>query len=109
MYINATYNNTHLTLTDEKGDVVFWGSSGSMGFSGTKKGTPYAASKVAGILGEKAKLLGLQEADIIIRGVGAGRESAIRSFIAHGIEIGTMKDATPIPHNGPKPPKPRRV
>ena len=109
LYINSTYNNTHLTLTDEKGDTILWGSSGSMGFRGTKKGTPYAASKIAAVLGEKSKTLGLKEAEIIVKGVGAGRESAIRSFLANGIEATSISDKTPIPHNGPKPPKPRRV
>ena len=80
-----------------------------MGFKGTKKGTPYAASKIANVLGEKAKLLGLKEVEIVVKGVGAGRESAIRSFTGSGFEVLSIKDKTPIPHNGPKPPKPRRV
>lgn len=109
LYVNSTYNNTRLTLTNEHGDVILWGSAGSIGFKGTKKGTPYAASKIAGVLGEKSKTIGLREVDIVVRGVGAGRESAIRSFVASGIDIASIKDSTPIPHNGPKPPKPRRV
>lgn len=109
LYIESTYNNTKLTLTDEKGDTVLWGSAGSMGFKGTKKSTPYAASKIAGALGERARIIGLSQIDVIVKGVGAGRESAIRSFAASGIDILNIKDKTPIPHNGPKPPKPRRV
>ena len=109
LHIDSTYNNTRLTLTSEAGDVIFWGSAGSMGFKGTKKGTPYAASKIANVLGEKAKLLGLKEVEIVVKGVGAGRESAIRSFAGSGFEVSSIKDKTPIPHNGPKPPKPRRV
>lgn len=109
LYIESTYNNTRITLTDESGNTIFWGSAGLMGFKGTKKSTPYAASKVAGALGEKSKNIGLKEVEIIIKGVGAGRESAIRSFAATGIDITRIKDRTPIPHNGPKPPKPRRV
>src|SRR3989338_1141854 len=84
LHIDSTYNNTRLTLTIEAGDVIFWGSAGSMGFKGTKKGTPYAASKIANVLGEKAKLLGLKEVEIVVKGVGAGRESAIRSFAGSG-------------------------
>lgn len=109
LYIESTYNNTKLTLTDENGNTVLWGSAGTMGFKGTKKSTPYAASKVANTLSDKAKLLGLKEIEIIVKGVGAGRESAIRSFVSSGVEISRIKDKTPIPHNGPKPPKPRRV
>lgn len=109
LYIESTYNNTRMTLADEAGNTIFWGSAGLMGFKGTKKSTPYAASKVAGALGEKSKNIGLKEVEIIVKGVGAGRESAIRSFAAVGIDITRIKDKTPIPHNGPKPPKPRRV
>lgn len=109
LHIESTYNNTRLTLTDETGNTILWGSAGSMGFKGAKKGTPYAASKIANVLGEKAKLLGLKNVDIIVKGVGAGRESAIRSFVANGIDVLNIKDKTPIPHNGPRPPKPRRV
>ena len=109
LHIEATYNNTKMTLTDDAGNVILWGSAGAMGFKGTKKSTPYAASKIAAALGEKAKLMGLKEAEIIIKGVGSGRESAIRSFVGMGIEISKIKDKTPIPFNGPKPPKPRRV
>ena len=98
-----------ITLTDEKGDAVFSSSSGSLGFKGAKKGTPFAAGKVGDFLAEKAQVLGLKEVDIIVKGVGAGRESSIRAFTSRGIGISSIKDTTPIPFNGPKPPKPRRV
>ncbi len=109
LYIQSTYNNTLMNLTDSQGHTVMWSSSGSLGFRGAKKGTPFAAAKVAEVLAEKAKNIGIKNIDVIIKGVGAGRESAIRTFAAKGIEISRIKDATPIPHNGPKPPKPRRV
>jgi small subunit ribosomal protein S11 len=109
LYILATYNNTHLTLTNKNGDVVLWGSAGSYGFKGTKKSTPYAASKTAALLGEKAKLIGVQKVGVVVKGVGAGRESAIRTFANQGIDLSFIRDETPLPHNGPKPPKPRRV
>ncbi len=107
--IQSTYNNTIISITDEKGNAVMWGSSGSLGFKGTKKSTPFAASKVAELLADKAKTIGLKSVDVMLKGVGSGRESAIRTFAAKGIEINSIKDVTPIPHNGPKPPKPRRV
>jgi small subunit ribosomal protein S11 len=108
--IRSSYNNTILSLCDEAGNVIMWSSAGALGFKGTKKGTPYAASKVAELVAEKAKLIGIKSADILIKGVGTGRESAIRSFAASGdIEIKSIKDATPVPHGGVKPPKPRRI
>ena len=109
VYINSTYNNTIITLTDETGAVLSSGSAGSLGFSGAKKGTPYAASKVATQLMERAQIIGMQEIGVYVRGVGAGRESAIRSIAAGGLTIGMIKDITPVPFNGPKPPKMRRV
>lgn len=109
LYIQSTYNNTFLTLTDDKGNTVMWTSSGAIGFKGTKKGTPYAASKAAELLADKAKTAGLKKLDVIVKGVGSGRESAIRTVAAKGIEINSIKDVTPVPHNGPKPRKPRRV
>ena len=108
-YINSTYNNTIITLTDETGAVLTAGSAGSLGFSGAKKGTPYAASKVASQLVERAQAIGMQEIGIFVRGIGAGRESAIRSLAAGGLSISVIKDITPVPFNGPKPPKVRRV
>jgi len=109
LYIQSTYNNTILSLTDEKGDVILSSSAGALGFKGAKKGTPFAASKVAEFMADKAKMIGVKEVGVMIKGVGAGRESAIRSFAAKGIDFIFIRDITPIPHNGPRPPKPRRV
>ena len=109
LHIQATYNNLSMLLTDKGGNAVVWSSSGALGFKGARKGTPFAAAKVGELVGEKAQLLGTEEVDVIIKGVGAGRESALRSFAAKGINIGTIKDTTPVPHNGPRPKKPRRV
>lgn len=109
IYIQVTYNNTKITLTDSGGNVVLWSSSGALGFSGTKRGTPFAASKVAEWLAERAEEMGLKEVDVIVKGVGPGRESALRTLAARGVVMSSIKDATPIPFNGPRPPKPRRV
>ena len=109
LYINATYNNTLINLTDTEGNVVAWSTSGALGFKGAKKGTPYAASKVAELLAEKGQMIGLENVDVVLKGVGSGREAAIRSFVAKGINLNLIRDVTPVPHNGPKPPKPRRV
>lgn len=109
LYVEATFNNTKVSLTDKKGGVLCWSSSGSLGFKGAKKGTPFAAAKVGDLIGEKAEALGVKEADVVVKGVGTGRESAIRSFMSRGIEITSIKDKTPIPFNGPRPKKPRRV
>jgi len=109
LFINSTFNNTKITLADKEGNAVMWASSGSVGFKGTKKSTPFAASKATEGLMEKAKMMGLTELEIVVKGVGAGRESAIRTVISKGIDIKSIKDATPVPHNGPRPPKPRRV
>ncbi|MEK7132678.1 MAG: 30S ribosomal protein S11 [Patescibacteria group bacterium] len=107
--IHATYNNTKVLLADRSGNTVAWSSSGALGFSGAKKGTPFAAAKVGEIVGEKANIIGIKEVDVIIRGVGAGRESALRAFAGKGIDIVRIADDTPVPHNGPRPAKPRRV
>lgn len=109
LYVESTYNNTKLTLTDKSGNVMAWSTSGSLGFKGAKKGTPFAAGKIAEVLGEKASQAGIKEVKIIVKGVGSGREAAIRSFAAFGIEINSIEDQTPVPHNGPKPKKPRRI
>lgn len=109
LYIHATYNNTKVTLADKEGNAVAWSSSGALGFSGAKKGTPFAAAKVGELLGEKATMMGCKEVDVVIRGVGAGRESALRGFAGKGIEVTRIADDTPVPHNGPRPPKPRRI
>ncbi|OGI83555.1 30S ribosomal protein S11 [Candidatus Nomurabacteria bacterium RIFCSPLOWO2_01_FULL_36_10b] len=109
LFIQATYNNTLLTLSDDNGNVIMSSSSGAIGFRGAKKGTPYAAAKVGELLGEKASIMGLKEVDVIVKGVGSGRESAIRSFISHGVTLARLQDTTPVPHNGVRPRKPRRV
>lgn len=109
LYINATYNNTGVLLTDSTGNALIASSSGTLGFKGSKKGTPFAAGKVGELIADKAQLIGLKEVDVIIKGVGAGRESALRSFITKGFDINSIVDKTPIPFNGPKPRKPRRV
>ncbi len=109
LHIEATFNNTKAVLTDEKGNVVISSSAGALGFSGARKSTPYAAAKVGELLGEKALIIGLKEVSVIIRGVGVGRESVLRAFSGKGMQIFSIKDATPVPHNGPRPPKPRRV
>ena len=109
LYVKATYNNTSVSLTDMDGGIVLWSTSGSLGFSGAKKSTPFAASKVAELVAEKGQAIGLREMDIIIKGVGPGRESALRSFVNRGFIINKISDATPIPHNGPRQRKPRRL
>ncbi len=109
LHVEATFNNTKVVFSDKTGATLFWSSAGSLGFRGAKKGTPFAATKVGDVIGEKAEVLGVKEADVIIKGVGSGREPAVRAFMAHNIEITTVKDQTPIPHNGPKAKKPRRV
>jgi small subunit ribosomal protein S11 len=108
-YVNASYNNTVLTVTDDKGNVIAWATAGSLGFSGPKKATPFAASKVVSVIAEKLKNYGVAALTIFVKGVGGGRDSAIRSLINHGFNVVAIKDITPIPHNGPKPPKTRRV
>lgn len=109
LHVQSTYNNTKVLLTDKKGNALVASSAGALGFRGAKKGTPFAAAKIGEILGDKAVELGLKEVDVIVKGVGSGRESAIRGFISKGINITNIKDETPVPHNGPKPPKPRRI
>ncbi len=109
LHIEATFNNTKVVFSDKSGATLFWSSAGSLGFKGAKKGTPFAASKVGEVIGEKAAALGIKDADVVVKGVGSGREPAIRGFMSHGMEITGIKDATPVPHNGPKAKKPRRV
>lgn len=109
LHIEATYNNTRVTLTDEKGNVVASSSSGGLGFQGAKKGTPFAAAKVGEHMAQKAQTMGIKEVSIIVQGVGSGRESSIRGFVNKGFGVLSIKDATPVPHNGPRPPRPRRV
>jgi len=105
LHVQSTYNNTIVLLTDKKGNAIMQSSAGALGFKGAKKGTPFAAAKVGEALGEKAMNIGLKEIDVIVKGVGSGRESAIRGFIAKGFNITNIKDVTPVPHNGPKPKK----
>jgi small subunit ribosomal protein S11 len=109
LHVEATFNNTKVILSDKEGNTLFWTSAGSLGFKGAKKGTPFAASKAGAVIGEKAKNLGIKEVDVKVKGVGSGREPTIRAFMAYDIEISGVKDVTPVPHNGPKPKKPRRV
>lgn len=109
IYIFSSYNNTIITLTDSPGNVLAWRSAGSIGFKGTKKATPFAASKVAEAISLAAKKLGVEKIQILVKGIGSGRESAIRSLGARGLDIISIKDITPIPHNGCRPPKVRRV
>lgn len=109
IYVNASYNNTVFTVTDEKGNVVAWLSAGSLGFSGPKKATPFAASKVAEAIAEKVKRYGPTNVEVYVRGVGRGRDAAVRTLAAKGFVILAIKDVTPIPHNGPRPRKTRRV
>ena len=109
VYISSSYNNTIITLTNLKGDVLYWTSAGKIGFKGTKKATPFAASKVAEAMVQAAKKMGIEKAAVLIKGIGSGRESALRSLAARGLEVASIKDVTPIPHNGCRPPKARRV
>jgi small subunit ribosomal protein S11 len=107
--VEATFNNTKVSFCDLEGNVVFWSSTGALGFKGAKKGTPFAAAKVGDLIGEKAKNIGVKDSNVVVKGVGSGREPAIRAFMSHGINLNSIIDRTPIPHNGPRPPKPRRV
>ncbi len=109
IYIGVTYNNTVVTLTDTEGNTLSWVTAGSLGFKGTKKATPYAASRVATMIANKAEKIGIEEVDIYVKGVGSGRNSALKSLSARTIKIKSISDATPIPHNGCRPPKPRRL
>lgn len=107
--ILASFNNTLLTLCDPKGNAIISASSGAIGFKGSRKSTPFAAAKVGEILGEKAQQMGMKDAEVVVRGVGAGRESALRAFAGKGISITRIVDMTPVPFNGVRAPKPRRV
>jgi small subunit ribosomal protein S11 len=108
-HIQATFNNTIITITDPNGDVITWSSAGNLGFKGSRKATPYAAQIAAAAVAKKAIDLGMKQIDIFVKGPGAGRESAIRALQAAGLEINLIKDVTPVPHNGCRPPKKRRV
>lgn len=108
-HVKATYNNTIVSLSDQTGNILSWASAGMAGFKGPKKSTPYAAQIITRIAVEKAKEFGLQEVAVFVKGVGTGRESAIRALNANGLIVTSIKDITPIPHNGCRPKKPRRV
>lgn len=109
LFVQATFNNTKVVLTDKGGNTIAWSSSGALGFSGAKKGTPFAAAKVGELIGDKALQAGVTEAGVTIRGIGAGREAAVRAFAGKGIGITKIADETPMPHNGVRAPKPRRI
>jgi len=110
IYISSSYNNTIITLTNSKGQVLAWKSAGSVGFKGTKKSTSFAASKVAETIANICKKLGVvDKIEVLIKGIGAGRESAVRTLITQGLNVVSIKDITPIPHNGCRPRKTRRV
>ena len=108
-YIQSTFNNTMVTLTDPQGNVIAWGSSGTAGFKGSRKGTPYAAQLAAQDAVRKAKEHGLRQVEVYVKGPGSGREAAIRALQGSGLYITGIRDVTPIPHNGCRPPKRRRV
>ena len=108
-YIQSTFNNTIVTLTDAQGNVIAWGSSGTAGFKGSRKGTPYAAQLAARDAVRKAMEHGLRQVEVYIKGPGSGREAALRSLQSSGLYITSIRDVTPIPHNGCRPPKKRRV
>ncbi len=108
-HIVSTFNNTMVTLTDVNGNVISWASAGQLGFRGSRKSTPFAAQEAAQEAANKAKEHGLKSVDVFVKGPGSGREAAIRSLQASGLEVTTIKDVTPIPHNGCRPPKRRRV
>ncbi|MDP2938830.1 MAG: 30S ribosomal protein S11 [Candidatus Omnitrophota bacterium] len=109
VHIQATFNNTIVTITDKQGNVIVWSSPGIVGFSGSKKSTPFAAQVAAADAAKKAKDAGIQEVEVYVKGPGSGRESAIRALQAGGLSITSIKDITPIPHNGCRPRKRRRV
>jgi len=108
-YIKATFNNTIISITDSKGNVVVWSSAGGVGFKGTKKGTPFAAQSAAESAAHRAVEAGMKEVSVLVKGPGSGRETAIRALQGAGLEISSIKDVTPIPHNGCRPRKKRRV
>lgn len=109
IYVKATYNNTLISVTDDKGNLLCWASAGGLGFAGPKKATPFAASKVVAALAEKLKKSNMTHFAVFVNGVGGGRDSALRSFAAQGFTFLSITDVTPIPHNGPRPKKTRRV
>jgi len=108
-HIQCSYNNTLITITDMNGEVMVWSSSGLLGFKGAKKSTPFASTQVAGDVAEKIKKFGTGELEVFVKGVGSGREAAIRALVNRGFDLVSIKDITPIPHNGCRPRRPRRV
>lgn len=109
IYISSSFNNTTLTLTDARGNVLYWTSAGRVGFKGTRRGTPFAASKATEPLVDALEKTGIESVSVFVKGIGSGRGSALRSLVGHGVNIVSIKDITPIPHNGCRPPGPRRV
>lgn len=109
VYVTATFNNTLVTITDEKGNAICWGSSGAVGFKGARKATPYAATTAVEVVARKAQEAGMREVEVYIKGPGAGRDAALRAIKAVGLQITLIADVTPIPHNGVRPKKKRRV
>lgn len=108
-YVHATFNNTKVTFTDMHGNVLCWSTGGKNGFKGSRKSTAYAAQVIAGDAAKKAQTIGMKEVEVRIKGPGAGRESAVRGIVAAGLEVTAIRDITPVPHNGCRPPKRRRV
>jgi small subunit ribosomal protein S11 len=108
-HIQATFNNTHITISDAEGNVVAWASAGGQGFKGSRKGTPFAAQQAASQVAQAVRALGCKSLDVRVKGPGSGRESAIRALQAAGLTVKSIRDVTPIPHNGCRPPKRRRV
>jgi small subunit ribosomal protein S11 len=108
-YIQATFNNTIVTISDTEGNVVCWSSAGSLGFRGSRKGTPFAAQQASVTAAKKARDVGMRTIEVSVKGPGSGRDSAIRGLQSAGLEIRTIRDVTPMPHNGCRPPKKRRV
>ena len=109
VYIQSTFNNTMITISDDQGGVISWSSAGSCGFKGARKSTPYAAQIAAQTAINKAKVCGLQSVEVYVSGVGSGRESAVRALHGTGLSVSNIKDVTPVPHNGSRPKRPRRV
>ena len=109
VYIQSSFNNTLVTVTDERGDVLCWSSAGGAGFKGPKKGTPFAAQMTAGKAARRAVELGVRQCIVFVKGPGPGRETAIRALQAAGLQVLSLKDVSPLPHNGCRPPKPRRI
>jgi small subunit ribosomal protein S11 len=109
VHVQASFNNTIITITDQIGNTVSWSSSGSLGFRGSRKGTPFAAQQASLTAATKAKEAGMRTVDVLVSGPGSGRESAVRALASAGLEVKNIKDVTPIPHNGCRPPKKRRV